>query len=144
MIKRYLSGLIAAAAFACAGSLGWFAAAGAAFAAESGYQPQSSMAQGVMVEVTPPDFAPAASVWDFVVSLQTHTHELHEDLAQSARLVAGGKQYAPLAWEGTPPGGHHRKGVLRFKAVMPRPQSVELQIPLSGESAPRSFKWQLR
>ena len=47
-------------------------------------------------------------------------------------------------WEGAPPGGHHRKGSLRFKALTPQPTSVELQIHLTGEDVPRSFLWNLK
>lgn len=39
---------------------------------------------------------------------------------------------------------HYRKGSLRFKAIMPCPQSVELQIRLTGEVAPRSCQWFLK
>jgi hypothetical protein len=59
-------------------------------------------------------------------------------------LIADGAKYLPLSWEGTAPGGHHRKGVLRFKAIVPPPRSVELQILLSGDTSPRSFTWRLK
>ena len=51
---------------------------------------------------------------------------------------------APAVWEGDPPGGHHRKGVLKFDAVNPRPQDIELRITRAGEPKPRSFRWQLK
>lgn len=43
-----------------------------------------------------------------------------------------------------PSSGHHRKGVLRFVPIVPAPEMVELRIYRSGESGPRSFKWQLK
>jgi hypothetical protein len=55
-----------------------------------------------------------------------------------------GARYAPVAWEGAASGGHHRQGVLQFKSVSPLPDAVELQITRTGESAPRSFRWQLK
>jgi hypothetical protein len=87
---------------------------------------------------------PDAKTWDFEVTLETHTQDLGDDLSRSALLVAGGKQYSPLGWEGAAPGGHHRKGLLRFKVIVPQPDSIELQIRLAGDAAPRSFKWILK
>jgi hypothetical protein len=49
-----------------------------------------------------------------------------------------------MAWDGAPPGGHHREGVLRFKPISPQPQAIELQFTRAGEGAPRSFRWQLK
>lgn len=140
MMKRPLTRWAAAAALVYACGLAGIDAISLAAADPA----QSSMAQGVTVSVTPPDFSPAASDWDFAVSLQTHVRDLGDDLREAARLVANGSQYAPLAWSGDPPGGHHRKGRLHFKAIVPRPAAVELQIRLAGESAPRSFRWQLK
>lgn len=48
--------------------------------------------------------------------------------------------YADL-WLGDPPGGHHRKGVLRFNAVEPQAREFELRIMRPGESAARVFRW---
>ncbi|BBI99820.1 hypothetical protein FGKAn22_15130 [Ferrigenium kumadai] len=94
--------------------------------------------------VTPQDVSSGAKTWDFGVVLETHTKSLNDDLSRSSVLIADGKRYSPLGWEGAPPGGHHRKGLLRFKAVKPVPASIELQIRLNGEVAPRSFRWMLK
>jgi len=40
------------------------------------------------------------------------------------------------------PGGHHRKGMLRFKPTTASPASVELRLQRPAESAPRVFRWQ--
>lgn len=61
----------------------------------------------------------------------------------AATLLADGKPCRPLGWEGAPPGGHHCKEVLRFEAVMPQPQAVELQIRREGEASPRIFRGKL-
>lgn len=82
-----------------------------------------------------------AKTLDFEVTLETHTQDLGDDLTKSSVLNADGKQYLPLSWKGSPPGGHHRKGLLRFTKIVPQPQSMELQIRLSGDSSPRSFTW---
>ena len=104
---------------------------------------RTSNERGVKVTVIPKKLLNGAKAWEFEVVLETHTRSLNDDLAKSAVLIAGGMQYAPLGWVGAPPGGHHRKGLLRFKTVTPRPQSVELQIRLGGETAPRSFQWRM-
>ena len=98
---------------------------------------------GVTVEVTPR--ALTGPSWEFGVTLNTHSQELKDDLAKSAILVLdGGRTVMPLAWEGAAPGGHHRKGVLRFKAPAAQPAEIELRITRPGEAAPRSFRWNLR
>lgn len=121
-----------------------FLAAGTASAA-AGLETQTSSASGVTVKVTPKNVAGDAVPWEFVVVLDTHNQDLSDDLVKSAMLLdPDGKQNAPIAWEGAAPGGHHREGVLRFKALSPRPQAIELQITRAGETNPRSFRWQLQ
>ena len=55
-----------------------------------------------------------------------------------------GKKYSAVGSEGDAPGGHHRKGVLRFKALSPQSDSIELRIQCPGEATPRTFGWQLK
>ena len=106
---------------------------------------QSSQAGGVTVRVKPADVSGKAATWSFQVVLDTHSGDLSDDLAAAAVIVdAGGKKYSAVGWEGDAPGGHHRKGVLRFKAPSPRPHSIELRIQRPGEAAPRAFRWQLK
>jgi hypothetical protein len=115
---------------------------GHAAAADLG--PQSSTAAGVTVKVTPKDVSPQAEVWQFAVAFDTHSQDLRDDLAKTATLVdARGGRHAPLAWEGAPPGGHHRAGVLRFKGLHAQGEALELQILRPGEHAPRVFRWKL-
>jgi hypothetical protein len=90
---------------------------------------RTSSAAGVTVKVTPKDVAPGSATWAFVVMLDTHSRDLSDDLVKSSVLLdAQGVRYAPLAWEGAPPGDHHREGVLRFKGLGPAPGAFELQI----------------
>ncbi|MFA6120918.1 MAG: hypothetical protein WCT35_11650 [Sideroxydans sp.] len=113
-------------------------------AAETAYAPQVSDARGIKVTVILQHIKKEAKTWDFEVTLETHTKALNEDLSESSVLLVDGKQYMFLGWEGTPPGGHHRKGLLRFKAIEQQPRSLELQLRLAGETSPRSFKWLLK
>jgi hypothetical protein len=102
---------------------------------------QTSNQDGVKISVEPRGF-PRQGTWNFAITLETHTQPLDDDLVRASTLVADGKPYRPLGWEGAPPGGHHRKGVLRFGAVTPLPQVVELQIRRAGEASPRIYRWQ--
>lgn len=113
-------------------------------AAETGFTPQVINERGIKLTVVLQDISDKADTWDFAVTLETHTQALGDDLAKSSVLIADGKEYLPLAWEGASPGGHHRKGSLRFKAIVPQPKSVELQIRLANDSSPRVFKWLLK
>jgi len=106
---------------------------------------QTSRDRGVTVRVKPLDVSASAKTWAFEVVLETHTQELSDDLVRVTTLNgAGGAQQAPTAWEGDPPGGHHRKGVLRFAPLAPATETVELRIQRPGESAARKFQWSLK
>jgi hypothetical protein len=113
-------------------------------AAELGYSAQVSNERQIKITATLQNIPKDAKTWDFDVSLETHTHALSDGLENSSVLIADGKKYKPLSWDGSPPGGHHRKGTLHFKSIDPLPATVELQIRLIGDPSPRSFKWQLK
>jgi hypothetical protein len=77
--------------------------------------------------------------------LYTRTQDLSDDLPRSAVLVDDrGNEFKALAWDGAAPGGHHRSGVLRFNAIEPRPQALELRISRPGEAKARTFRWRLQ
>ena len=111
-------------------------------AAAGALPPQSSSTAGVTVKATPRTLAGA--VWEFELVFDTHSQDLKDDPAKSASLHAGGVSAAPLAWQGDPPGGHHRKGVLRFTAITPAPAALELRLQRASESSPRVFRWQVK
>ena len=117
--------------------------AAGAYAAELAAQRNS--AGGVTVAVTPQNLAASAKSWDFKVVLDTHSGELNDDFVKTATLIDDkGGRHVPIQWEGAGPGGHHREGTLKFNAVTPTPTTIELRITRAGESAPRSFRWQLK
>ena len=106
---------------------------------------RTNTAEGVTVKVTPKVVSPEAAAWELAVVLDSHTQELSDDLSKTAAMVdANGVRRSPTSWVGAGPGGHHREGVLRFEAIKPRPAAIELQIQRPGESAPRSFRWDLK
>ena len=118
------------------------AAALPAAAAELGTQKNTD--RGVTVEATPQNPAADGKSWNFKIVFDTHSQDLSDDVVKSAILLDSvGGRFVPLAWEGAGPGGHHREGVLRFQPLTSSPKQIELQIRRPGESAPRSFRWQL-
>lgn len=112
-------------------------------AAAASLAPQATTESAVTVKVTPKNLQ--GPTWDFDVTFDTHSQPLNDDLSKTAALVtADGKHVPPLSWSADPPGGHHRKGTLRFNALTPPPAVVELRIDRPGEQKPRAFKWALK
>ena len=106
---------------------------------------QTSRDRGVTVRAKPVDVSPGAKTWTFEIALDTHSGDLTDDLLRAASLAgASGPARAASAWDGDPPGGHHRKGVLRFAPIAPPPDVLVLRIQRPGESAPRIFRWDLK
>ncbi len=106
--------------------------------------PQTNSEGSVRVKVTPRSISAEARMWDFEIALDTHTSDLSQDLAKSSALIdAQGKPHAPIGWEGDPPGGHHRKGILRFQPLRGSTQTLELRITGVGGVDVRLFRWQL-
>ena len=104
---------------------------------------QATSVSGVTMKVTPRNVEGAG--WEFEVVFDTHSQELKDDLPQSAVLVIdGGAPVAATGWQGDPPGGHHRKGVLGFKTSATAPQEIELRLQRPSESESRTFRWRLR
>ena len=123
-------------------ALGSMSAALAAHAANLG--PQNSAEGGVAIQVTPIDVGASAQAWTFAVALNTHSQNLADDVAAEAFIVdAAGKPQPAVGWEGDPPGGHHRKGVLRFAPLSPKPALIEVRIQRAGEAEPRAFQWSI-
>jgi len=119
----------------------WFAWAQKSLAATT---EQTSSERGVTVKVTAKSIGQPGSPWEFAVVLDTHSADLNDNLAQSAKLTTDdGRTLKPTSWLGAPPGGHHREGVLVFDVPAPRPGVIELRIDRPGESSPRTFRWQL-
>lgn len=83
-------------------------------------------------------------IWEFEIVLNTHSVELDYDLTKTAILIANGKEYQPIAYNGDSPGGHHRKGILKFPPILPQPQSIILKLLQIGGVEERNFVWQLK
>lgn len=132
----------AIAGFASLAMVSLFAASAAtSVLAASLLEPRKSNEAGIQVVVTPKPFDPTAMTWDFDVVMDTHTKPLGDDLARVSELVVDGRSYASAGWQGDPPGGHHRKGVLKFARPADPPNSVEVRINGIGGPGVRTFKW---
>ena len=138
-MRRSLSALIAGAVMVGAALTSVPSLGAPAFAA------RSSDAAGVRVVVTPRELTPGATTWEFDVVLDTHVKPLADDIAAASVLVdGGGNRVTPVAWQGDPPGGHHRKGTLKFPAPGDMPKTFELQLAGVGGVGLRSFRWEMK
>lgn len=110
-------------------------------AAQKNLGPQTNSEGSASITVVPRNLADTSG-WEFQVTLDTHSVELREDLAQVSVLTdRSGKEYRPISWEGDPPGGHHREGTLRFNPPSPLPSSITLKIQNVGSIPERIFSW---
>lgn len=104
----------------------------------------SNNAGGVLVNIKPKGVV-VGSALEFEVVMDTHTKPLDADLTKTAVLVDdSGRRYMPQSWQGDPPGGHHRKGVLRFPAPNEQIKSFQLQIQNLGGVNKRVFQWTMK
>ncbi|MDV3277183.1 MAG: hypothetical protein LYZ69_01790 [Nitrososphaerales archaeon] len=103
-------------------------------------QEKGSDANGLSVTVTPAPLAIGKNT-SFDIKMDTHVGDLSFDLTRTAYLQDGnGTKYIPLQWSGSPPGGHHREGILVFPPLTDRPASITLVLGnLYG--AERIFTW---
>lgn len=105
--------------------------------------PSSENDQGQVKVTVTPTLSDSES-WQFAVQFNTHVAPLSQDIAAISVLTDDkGNEEKPLAWQGDPPGGHHRQGVLLFKPFNPRPDAVTLKIREVGSVPERAFTWKL-
>lgn len=104
---------------------------------------QVNDAAAVRVEVRPLTVGEDVASWDFTVALNTHSVALDDDLLQAAVLRCDREvEHRPIAWDGSPPGGHHRQGVLRFTPLDHESRYLELVIQGVAQVPERSFRWE--
>jgi len=107
--------------------------------------PQTNSQGNVTVQVKPLNISKASKIWAFEVDLETRTVELNQDLVKNSVIIDNkGKRYYPAVWEGDLPGGHHRKGILKFEAIPPVHEVILLKINQIGDVQERVFKWELK
>lgn len=108
------------------------------------YEPASSSANGVRIDVTPLQLESGKPA-RFEVRLNTHTVELMQNLTEIAELRDDkDREYRSVKWEGSPPGGHHRSGILEFPNLGASVTSVVLILPDVAGVPVREFRWSLK
>ena len=105
------------------------------------YKSKINRKNSVSVDVKPVQLAPGRSM-KFEVRMSTHSVELDQDIVAVSTLKdTNGREYRPVGWSGSPPGGHHRQGVLEFPALKGGPQAVTLVIRDIANVPERIFAW---
>lgn len=100
--------------------------------------------KGVAISVTPGELRSGLPL-RFDIALETHEGDLDFDLTGIALVEdSQGNLYRPQAWEGSPPGGHHRSGVLVFPPLKGEATSFSLKLKDVYGIPERTFEWTLR
>ncbi len=97
----------------------------------------------VTFDVTPIDFSYEEPV-SFEIDINTHTGSLNFDLTEITVLEDDtGNKILPLDWDGSAPGGHHRRGILSFPKLNGQTKSMKLIIKDVYDIPERVFIWDL-
>jgi len=79
----------------------------------------------------------------FQITLTTHSGALDIDLVRHVRLTVDGVAWGEASWSGSPLGGHHRQGILRFAPVKRSDAARSASLRIDGLSSPVEATWQL-
>ena len=109
----------------------------------SAYQAQSNDQNRVRIDVRPVQLLPGQPA-KFEIRINTHSGDLSQDLVAVSTLKDNsGREYRPTKWNGSPPGGHHRSGVLEFPKLGNGAQSITLVIREVANVPERVFNWSI-
>ncbi len=107
------------------------------------YQAQSNNQNSVRVDVRPVQLLPGRPA-KFEIRMNTHSGDLSQNLVAVCTLKdSNGREYRPTSWDGSPPGGHHRSGVLEFPELGDAAQSITLVIREVADVPERVFNWSI-
>jgi len=107
------------------------------------YEQKSSRENSVRVDAVPVQLASGLQA-KFEIRMNTHSVDLSQDMIAVSTLKDDkGKEYSPVNWKGSPPGSHHRSGVLEFPALEGNPQSITLTIRNIAKVPERIFEWKI-
>ncbi len=108
------------------------------------YERISNRENRVRVDVVPVQLESGKSA-KFEIRMNAHSGDLSQDLVSVSTLKDdNGREYRPVDWQGAPPGGHHRTGVLEFPALNGNTKSVTLVIRDVANVPERVYKWNLK
>ncbi len=107
------------------------------------YERRSTSSNGVRVDVLPVQLSSDKPA-KFEIRMNTHSVNLGYDLVSASVLKDDqGREYRASAWNGSPPGGHHRSGVLEFPAIVNGSKSVSLYLKDIANVQERIFEWKI-
>ena len=105
------------------------------------YESQSNNKGRVTVNVRPLQLIPGQPA-KFEVRMNTHSVTLDHDLVAASTLKDDqGREYKPINWQGSPPGGHHLKGILEFPDLNEDTEIITLVIRRVANVTARTFEW---
>ena len=105
------------------------------------YKTKSNKENRVRVDVRPVQLLPGKPA-KFEIRMNTHSGDLSQDLVAVCTLKdSSGREYKPINWDGSPPGGHHRSGVLEFSKLGEGAESITLMIREVANVPERIFNW---
>ena len=105
------------------------------------YKTKSNKENQVRVDVRPVQLSPGKPA-KFEIRMNTHSGDLSQDLIAVCTLTdSSGREYRPINWDGSPPGGHHRSGVLEFSDLGEEAKSITLVIREVANVPERIFNW---
>lgn len=108
----------------------------------TGWEAKEQAGGNVTVLVTPITLRPEFPA-SFDVAFETHSVNLDFDVETIAGFTDdNGTRYIPH-WQGSPPGGHHRKGTLVFTPDIPKSTTVTLVFRDIAKIPSRSFTWKI-
>lgn len=107
----------------------------------SAYKTKSNKENRVRVDVRPVQLI-AGKPAKFEIRMNTHSGDLSQNLVAVCTLKdSKGREYQPINWDGSPPGGHHRSGVLEFSELAEGAESITLVIREVANVPERVFNW---
>lgn len=107
------------------------------------YETKTSDEGNVVVDVIPQTLI-VGQPPSFEITFTTHSGSMDFAVEKIAVLTDGkGTNYDSPAWDGSPPGGHHRSGTLTFKKPLANAGPVSLVLQNIAQVPTRKFIWQI-
>jgi hypothetical protein len=113
------------------------------FVGQATLEAQEVEGNGIWV-IASGDYDGSARTVTFQIKFTTHSGSLDFRVDEIATLkINGQKVDLRPSWEGSPPGGHHRSGVLRYENLPEEVKSITLTLSTEGRLGTRTFEWEL-